>query len=119
MLPIAYEGTAEFDALCARLEQRGPTDLAAVESAVRGTLAEVRRGGDEALLALVARFESRTPAVLFRRDYDGAGALARLPENVRNALSLAADRIARYHEHQVIESFRYEEDGVRLGMRVR
>jgi len=22
MLPIAYEGTAEFDALCARLEQR-------------------------------------------------------------------------------------------------
>ena len=119
MLPIAYEGTAEFDALRARLEQRGATDLAAVESTVRGTLAEVRRGGDEALLALIARFESRTPAVLFRRDYDGAAALARLPENVRNALSLAANRIARYHEHQLIKSFRYEEDGVRLGMRVR
>jgi histidinol dehydrogenase len=119
MLSIAYEGTAEFDALCARLEQRGATDLAAVESAVRGTLAEVRRGGDEALLALVARFESRTPAVLFRRDYDGAAALARLPESVRNALSLAAERIARYHQHQLIDGFRYEEGGVRLGMRVR
>jgi histidinol dehydrogenase len=119
MLRIAYEGTAEFDALRARLEQRGTTDLAAVETAVRGTLAEVRRGGDEAVLALVARFESRTPTVLFRRDYDGAGALARLPENVRTALSLAESRIARYHEHQLIDSFRYEEGGVRLGMRVR
>src|SRR5258706_13447418 len=114
MLRIFYEGTDAFDAERARLERRGSTDLDAVESAVRETLAEVRRDGDRAVLRLVERFESRTPAQIFRRDYDGAGALERLDEPVRKALELAADRITRYHEHQVTESFRYEEGGVRL-----
>jgi histidinol dehydrogenase len=119
MLRIAHEGTREFDAERARLERRGTTDLDAVEPAVRETIAEVRRGGDDAVLRLVQRFESRTPAKLFSRDFDGAGALARLPEHVRSALVLAERRIALYHQHQVAQGFRYEEDGVKLGMRVR
>jgi histidinol dehydrogenase len=114
-----HEGTPEFEAERARLERRGTTDLDAVEPAVRATLAEVRRGGDEAVLALVQRFESRTPPKLFTRDYDGAGALARLPEDVRSALVLAERRIALYHRHQVSAGFRYEEEGVKLGIRVR
>jgi histidinol dehydrogenase len=119
MLRIVHEGTREFEAERARLLLRGTTDLEAVEGAVRTTLAEVRRGGDEAVLALVHRFESRRPARLFTRDYDGAGALARLSPDVRSALELAAARIARYHERQLSQGFRYEEDGIRLGMRVR
>jgi histidinol dehydrogenase len=119
MLRIAHEGTPEFEAERARLETRGTTDLDAVESAVRTTIAEVRRGGDDAVLALVERFERRKPQKLFTRDYDGAGALARLPDAVRSALVLAKERIARYHVHQIAVGFRYEEDGVKLGMRVR
>src|SRR5262249_15526600 len=53
------------------------------------------------------------------RDYDGEAALARLAPELRDALVLAADRIARYHEHQRTNGFFYEENGVRLGMRVR
>jgi histidinol dehydrogenase len=119
MLRIVYEGTDAFDVERARLERRGSTDLDAVESAVRETLAEVRRGGDEAVVRLVLRFESRKPAQLFTRDYDGAGALGRLDEPVRRALELAAERIGSYHQHQIAQSFRYEEGGVRLGTRVR
>src|SRR5262249_10837548 len=91
----------------------------AVEPAVREAIAEVRRGGDDAVLALIQRFESRKPAKLFSRDYDGAAALARLPDHVRSALVVAERRIALYHQHQVSQGFRYEEEGVRLGMRVR
>jgi histidinol dehydrogenase len=119
MLRIVEDGSPEFEALRARLEKRGTTDLDAVESAVRETIAEVRRGGDEAVLGLVRRFESRSPERLFTRQFDGAKALACLPEDVRDALILAENRIARYHEHQRTEGFRYEADGVRLGMRVR
>jgi histidinol dehydrogenase len=119
MIRIVHEGTREFEAERARLERRGTTDLDAVEAAVRETIAEVRRGGDDAVCALVERFESRRPAKLFSREYDGEGALARLPRDVRDALVLAERRIALYHRHQLTEGFRYAEDGVTLGMRVR
>jgi histidinol dehydrogenase len=119
MIRIAHEGTKEFERERARLLARGTSDFEAVEANVRETLAEVRRGGDIALLGLIARFESRRPAVLFTRDFDGAGALARLTPDLADALRLSASRIARYHEHQVTQSFRYDDDGLRLGMRVR
>jgi histidinol dehydrogenase len=121
MFPIRIlsEGTAEFERDRARLTQRGSTDFDSVEAAVRETLSAVRREGDDAVLRFVERFESRRPAALFAREYDGAGALSRLAPDLRESLELAASRIARYHEKQVTESFRYEEGGVRLGMRVR
>lgn len=119
MLRIVYEKTEAFDAETARLERRGTADLSAVEDSVRATLDEVRHGGDQAILRLIERFESRRPAELFQRNYDGPGALGRLPHAVRRSLELAAERIARYHQHQLTEGFRYEEDGVTLGMRIR
>jgi histidinol dehydrogenase len=119
MIRIARQGTKEFDVERVRLLQRGTADFHAVEASVRETLAEVRRGGDEAVLRFVQRFEGRKPQVLFTREYDGPGALARLPRDLREALELATARIVRYHEHQLTEGFRYEEDGICLGMRVR
>ncbi|HEY3666808.1 MAG TPA: histidinol dehydrogenase, partial [Polyangiaceae bacterium] len=116
---ILTEGTADFERDRARLLQRGTDDFDAVEASVRETLAAVRHGGDQAVLRLVEKFESRRPAQLFASEYDGAGALSRIPRELRESLELAASRIARYHEKQVTQSFRYEESGVRLGMRVR
>jgi histidinol dehydrogenase len=54
----------------------------------------------------------------------GAAALARLDPAVRDGLTLAADRIERFHRRQWEAelghaSFSYEEEGIRLGMRVR
>jgi histidinol dehydrogenase len=119
MIRIAEQGTQPFDNERARLLGRGTSDLEAVEVNVRKTLADVRSGGDHALLHLIERFESRRPATLFTREFDGAGALARLAPDLANALRLAASRIARYHEHQRSQSFRYEDEGLKLGMRVR
>jgi histidinol dehydrogenase len=116
---IVTEGSAEFERERGRLLGRGASDLEAVESAVREVLHAVKSGGDEAVLGLVERFESRRPASLFTRDYQGEAALGRVSKDVRQSLEVAAERIARYHEHQRTESFRYEEAGVRLGMRVR
>jgi histidinol dehydrogenase len=119
MMRIVHEGTEPFERERARLLGRGAADFEAVEAPVREVLAEVRRAGDDAVRRYVERFEVRKVGVLFTRDYDGAGALARLSPDVRGGLETAASRIARYHEHQLTRGFRYEEDGVRLGMRER
>jgi len=49
MIRVVHEGTKEFDSERVRLIQRGTSDFEAVEPAVRETLSEVRRGGDQAV----------------------------------------------------------------------
>jgi histidinol dehydrogenase len=119
MFPIFTDGSDEFAASMRRLVSRGADDLAAVEPAVRDIIAAVRASGDDAVRSYVERFEHRRPASLVIRDFDGAAALGRLDPALRVALERAAERIARYHAHQRDAGFRYEEDGVVLGMRVR
>lgn len=119
MIPIHIDGTETFAASLGRLVARGADDLGAVEQDVRAIVSAVRAEGDEAVLRYIERFERRRPEPLVIRAFDGAAALARLEPDLRAALELAADRIRRYHEHQRETGFRYEEDGVVLGMRVR
>jgi histidinol dehydrogenase len=119
MIKIVEQGSAEYDALRARLLRRGAEDLRAVEPTVRAILDEVKRDGDAAVLRCTQRFEGRRPTPLFRHDYDGAGALSRLGPELRAALELSHKRIVDYHEHQIAAGFRYQVDGIQLGMRVR
>lgn len=119
MIPIFIDGSSEFAATMRRLLSRGADDLAAVEPAVRDIIAAVRASGDDAVRSYVERFERRRPDPLVMRSFDGAAALARLDPALRVALERAAERIERYHVHQRDTGFRYEEDGVVLGMRVR
>ena len=119
MIPILIDGTETFAASLGRLMARGADDLGAVEQDVRAIVSAVRAEGDEAVFRYVERFERRRPDPLVIRAFDGAAALARLEPDLRVALELAADRIRRYHERQRETGFRYEEDGVVLGMRVR
>jgi histidinol dehydrogenase len=119
MLPIYTEGSSDFAMSMRRLSSRGADDLAAVEPAVRDIIAAVRATGDEAVRTYIERFERRRPERLVIKNFDGAAALDRLDADLRVALERAAQRITRYHEHQVDAGFRYEEDGVVLGMRVR
>jgi len=88
-LAIVLEGTPGFDATLARLESRGEADFARVEPVVREILGAVRTGGDAAVQRYSERFGRRAPALVVR-DYDGAAALARLPDEARSALQLAA-----------------------------
>lgn len=115
------QGSADFEPLLARLERRGESDLERVEAAVREVLAAVRARGDAAVLEAVRRFERREPTRLLSRDYAGKAALDSLEPALAAALAEAATRIRRFHEHQAAQSssFEYEEQGVRLGTRVR
>jgi histidinol dehydrogenase len=117
MFATFLEGTPGFDATLARLEARGEADFARVEPAVREILGAVRREGDAAVQRYNERFGRRAPRLLVR-DYGGAAALARLPADVRDALALSAARIRAFHEHQRDVGFRYESDGIMVGVRV-
>jgi histidinol dehydrogenase len=117
MLATFLDGTPEFDKALARLESRGDVDLSRVESAVREILDAVRAEGDAAVQRYNERFGRRSPELVVR-DYPGAAALARLPAEVREALELAAHRVRSFHEHDRHAGFRYEEEGISLGVRV-
>ena len=91
-----------------------------VEAAVARIVDDVREGGDEALLACVARFDGvhlapedlRVPADAL------AAAAARVPAEVREALALAGRRIADYHRRQMPADSRYRDpSGIELGAR--
>lgn len=119
MIRSVILGSPEFERERGRLLGRGTTDLDAVEPVVSRILADIRRDGDKAVLFHTERLESRRPEPLYVRNFDGAGALSRLPSSVRNALELASSRIAQFHEHEKIDGFRYSEAGATLGLRIR
>ena len=124
MLPIATYGTPTFASALAGLRDRGDTDFAKVEPVVRAILEDVRKEGDAAVVRYIERFEKRTVRSLYKSDIDGAGALQRLPQEARDALQHAAERIARFHAVERKEmfgggGFRFEDQGISLGLRVR
>ncbi|HEY8429493.1 MAG TPA: histidinol dehydrogenase, partial [Sandaracinaceae bacterium] len=119
MMAIHERGTAAYDEALHALARRGDADLARVEPEVRAILDAVRERGDEAVLELTERFEGRRPARLVVPEDEWRAAAASAPPNVRAALAAAAERVRRYHEHQRDPGFAYEEDGIRLGQRVR
>ncbi|CAN5472162.1 histidinol dehydrogenase [soil metagenome] len=116
---IVVDETPSFHEALETLAARGDDDLARVELEVRAILEAVKREGDEAVLRYAERFDHRRPDPIVRRDYGGAAAFARLPLHVREALELAAARIKRFHERERETGFRYTEEGVSLGCRVR
>ncbi|MGD0676576.1 MAG: histidinol dehydrogenase [Polyangiaceae bacterium] len=117
MFAMFLDGTPGFESALRRLESRGEADFARVEPAVREILQAVRINGDSAVQHYNERFGRRSPSLVVR-DYPGAAALTRLAPDAREALELAAARVRSFHEHEVDVGFRYEEDGITLGVRV-
>ncbi len=117
MLRTVVDGTPEAEALLETLAGRGEADFARVEPVVREILAAVRAEGDPAVLRYAEKFGRRPPALVMR-EYPGAAALDRLPREAREAMELSAERIRAFHERERDAGFRYEQDGVTLGVRV-
>ena len=94
----------------------------AVEATVRAIIAQVRAGGDAAVLELTRRFdhiEARSIAELEVPRAALEAALASLPEAEGRALREAAERVRRFHERQRAQSWQYDEaDGTVLGQLV-
>ncbi|GAA3897561.1 histidinol dehydrogenase [Halomonas cibimaris] len=114
--------TADFDQrLNALLDWEGVSDHA-VQARVDDILSSVKARGDAAVIEATNRFDrlsatsmqelTLTPARL-EQAFNG------LPDEQREALAAAAERIRRYHEHQKPASWQYTEaDGTVLGQQV-
>lgn len=109
-----------FAAEVERLVKRGLDDTATVEPAVRAVLADVAARGDDAVLEYTERFDGLTLSAGELRvpEEELEAAWKGLPERDRECLTLAADRIRRFHEGQKSRSWFVEEEGVILGQRV-
>ncbi len=113
---------AGFDAALAALTRFEATQDASVDKAVRAIITKVRGLGDSAVLEYTKAFD-RVKAVRFaeleipRAELDAA--LSGLPAEQAKALRTAAERVRRYHEKQLAQSWQYtEKDGTILGQRV-
>ena len=122
MLAILDSADGDFERELAQLLARDTEHDRAVEAAVAEIITAVRRDGDAALVELTARLDRRevaTAAQLELPREEIAEAPAALPPQVRAALEFAADRIRQYHQHEVQQSWQFEEpDGTRLGQRI-
>ena len=114
--------SAGFDAELERLTRYEAAQDAAVEATVRAIIADVRKRGDAAVLEYTRKFDriqARTMAELEVPRAKLEAALAALPAAQADALREAADRVRRFHQRQLSQSWEYTEaDGTRLGQRV-
>jgi histidinol dehydrogenase len=112
----------DFDEKLAALLESGDANDEAVEAAVAAIVADVRARGDAAVLEYTSRFDGLKAASVAELEIPQAelkAALARVQPAQREALMAAADRIRRFHERQLTESWRYTEiDGTVLGQSV-
>ena len=113
------KGTALPESVAARLKEIFGRDLSA-EEAVAQIVADVRREGDAALCDYAERIDG-VPLESFSV---GPGALEAAylaqPEELRDALHLAADRIHAFHEREPHQSWLdWDEEGGALGQVIR
>jgi histidinol dehydrogenase len=118
MLTRLDQDTPAYDTTLRELTRRGDADLERVEPVVREIIRDVRERGDQALREYTERFDHRSPEHIALTDWRER-ARGAVSEATRAALQQAADRVRRYHEHQRDAGFRYTEDGIELGQRVR
>lgn len=95
---------------------------AAIERTVEDILRHVRREGDAAVLEYTKRFDRLDVTSMAELELPIArlqAALDNLPAEQRAALEAAAKRVRSYHEHQMMQSWTYQEaDGTVLGQQV-
>ena len=93
-----------------------------IDQVVADILKDVKKRGDAAVLEYTNRFDktaAKSIAELEIKHSELQAALMALPNEQREALQEAADRVRSYHEKQVMESWHYTEpDGTLLGQQV-
>ena len=112
---------AEHEAL-RRLYASGWDASPDVVAAVAAILAAVRARGDDALLAYTRKFDAPGLALDGLRVSipDVAAARALVPPEIAEGLTLARDRVARFHERQLLQDrVDTEDDGTKSGLLVR
>jgi histidinol dehydrogenase len=118
---IPIHAASDSTALAA-LYRSGWDPPSEVVETVRGILADVRARGDEAIVDYTRRFDDRS----YQRSQlripipDLEQTEAMIPSDVVAGLSVARDRVARFHERQLHPDISYREgDGTRYELRYR
>ncbi len=105
------------------------SELVAVDSSVdpeitrraEAIVEDVRKRGDEAVLEYTNRFDhmdAKSMEEFLLTEEDLRKALETLPEDQKQALKTAAQRIRSFHEHEIGQSWSItEKDGTKLGIR--
>jgi histidinol dehydrogenase len=114
-------GAAQAHATLAALERRGGAALDAVLPAVKRIVADVRRGGDRALLRYAARFDGLADATSLRvTKEEMAAAWAATSLEMQDALRTAAQQIRGFAVEQLPASWVAEDvPGLMTGQMVR
>jgi len=118
---IIKTGTEDFERLFRRIEGRAGETPLDVELAVKDILADVRERGDEAVMDYTERFDRLLimPEEMRVSKSDVEAAYDKVSDDEIDALRFAAERITRFHEKQMPQSwFFQEETGALLGQRV-
>ncbi len=114
--------SADFDRTLAQLTAREAGIDAAVSKTVAAIIADIGARGDEALLEYTARFDRLEVASAAQLEVSRerqVAALDRTDPIQREALEHAARRVRSFHQHQLQQSWQYEDDaGNLLGQRV-
>ena len=101
---------SDFDARLSVLLKRDASVNASVESTVREIVAQVREGGDAALLRYTNELDRRqieSGAQLEQVDFRSV--LGNVSHAIKSDLKMAAARIEEYHKRQTIDSWEYQD----------
>ncbi|MGH7899768.1 MAG: histidinol dehydrogenase, partial [Candidatus Binatia bacterium] len=119
-IDVLDAGDPGFEARLRAIAERATAADGDVEAPVRDILAEVRQGGDRALVEITRRldrFEVGGRLEIPRRELEAAE--TRLAAPARRALRLAARRIREFHRRQLRKGWRYRDStGLVLGQKV-
>ncbi len=119
-MPVYQIGDARFDKAVAALCDRRESQDAAIERTVRKILEQVRDGGDEALLALVKKYDKARVEALEVTPDEWDEAVDRVDPADRAAIGKAAMRVREFHKKRIAGSWEMrEEGGAFMGHRVR
>lgn len=88
-----------------------------VSGTVKNILADVKVRGDAAVKEYTSRFDHYSPPSLHLTPDFIAAQAAQCPQNVKESLQLAADRIGSFHQKQLPQNIGYTDTaGVKLGL---
>ena len=110
----------DFHAQLQLLLKRDPAQQQSVATSVSQIIAQVIAHGDQAVLEYSRKFDDfalqleqlEVPSTRLEQAYHS------IDPQQRNALQYAAERVRDYHQHQLQESWSYNQDGATLGQKI-
>jgi len=110
-----------FDEALNRIVNRGRIGRTDVETSVRNIINQVREKGDEAVIKFTKKFDNYHLSLenIKVSGEEIENAYASIDKKILEHLKLTAERIKKFHKHQVEKSWSYKEEGILLGQVIR